>query len=547
MCASQTPIENAIEAASIALGRRSGEEERKLSRTLRENWYFTAGDVVSMTEGEATALGIPLRLKSVLVSLINAAGEISEPPASMENPRDMNVDISVDNGAYLSLDDVHRVDSGSDGNQRCVDGSNKEENVVEDSSSKTWIPIEQRVCPYPNRFGFDSSTIPRVTNRAKAIKYAVHFPEMSNELQRDFEGFHKFSTTRFFGQQCDPIAAVTAEKYADHIRGMLGWLHAEREVPIEELRLKSLVPSSERDGVALAFDFQQWLADERRAAMSTQLLFLRSMMQCAKYLYHDKSKIRPGSGDKSYSDLGVIKELRAMISATNKASKVSPRVAEESLKWLDWPEYLRLVAELEKEVAGIRPSGQPRTRSAVARSLQLYLMFAILASFPDRQRTLRELRLGKTLFKVEDRYMIKHSPSDYKTGKVYGERAPLVLPASLTPYLDEFINIWRKELNPKQDLLFCQVGGGPLTDKGCWKVFMRNAYRITGKRCHPHLVRDSIVTYLRSGNATETELEALALLMGHSVEMQRSSYDRRTKEAKVEPAVALLESLNNRI
>jgi hypothetical protein len=59
------------------------------------------------------------------------------------------------------------------------------------------------------------------------------------------------------------------------------------------------------------------------------------------------------------------------------------------------------------------------------------------------------------------------------------------------------------------------------------------------------MVRDSIVTYLRGGNATEKELEALALFMGHSVEMQRASYDRRTKEQKVEPAVALLESLND--
>ena len=30
----------------------------------------------------------------------------------------------------------------------------------------------------------------------------------------------------------------------------------------------------------------------------------------------------------------------------------------------------------------------------------------------------------------------------------------------------------------------------------------------------------------------------------HSVEMQRQTYDRRTKQQKVEPAVELLESLN---
>ena len=34
--------------------------------------------------------------------------------------------------------------------------------------------------------------------------------------------------------------------------------------------------------------------------------------------------------------------------------------------------------------------------------------------------------------------------------------------------------------------------------------------------------------------------------MGHSIEMQRSTYDRRTKEEKVGPAIELLAELNRR-
>jgi len=58
------------------------------------------------------------------------------------------------------------------------------------------------------------------------------------------------------------------------------------------------------------------------------------------------------------------------------------------------------------------------------------------------------------------------------------------------------------------------------------------------------LIRDMIVTYLRSGDASERELEALAIYMGHSIAMQRDSYDRRTKAQKVEPAVELLQLVN---
>lgn len=42
---------------------------------------------------------------------------------------------------------------------------------------------------------------------------------------------------------------------------------------------------------------------------------------------------------------------------------------------------------------------------------------------------------------------------------------------------------------------------------------------------------------------SETEMEALALYMGHSVDMQRSSYDRRSKAQKLTPAVELLQGL----
>ena len=54
-----------------------------------------------------------------------------------------------------------------------------------------------------------------------------------------------------------------------------------------------------------------------------------------------------------------------------------------------------------------------------------------------RQRTLRELRLGSTLIKDEaGRWIIRHGPKDYKTGKTYGERPPLVIAPAIFPELE---------------------------------------------------------------------------------------------------------------
>ncbi len=52
--------------------------------------------------------------------------------------------------------------------------------------------------------------------------------------------------------------------------------------------------------------------------------------------------------------------------------------------------------------------------------------------------------------------------------------------------------------------------GEPFTDKSLYKLFWTSCYRLTGKRTNPHLVRDSIVTFLRGGGATERELEVNA-------------------------------------
>lgn len=53
-----------------------------------------------------------------------------------------------------------------------------------------------------------------------------------------------------------------------------------------------------------------------------------------------------------------------------------------------------------------------------------------------------------------------------------------------------------------------------------------------------------IVTHIRkNADASEKELEALALFMGHSVSMQRESYDRRTLEQKIEPAIQMMQQM----
>jgi hypothetical protein len=582
-------IQDAIEAACHALGRTPGPAEQQLAETLQQNWFSSAADLAAMTETQAAALGVPLKLKSWIdhalapsekaietitassslgggVAIPAAAAALFQQQLTLDGEEETSgeeyasfdeSDASI-NPSFIALDDAATADTVTGATTSPVIGISS---FVEQEGWED-LPIEERICPPLDRFGYNTKTFPKVVTRGRATKYALKLSEMPETLQKELADLNTFGTKKFFGAQADPIAECTALKYQDHIRGMLGWMHTVRGVPLDQLSLKTLIPSTERKAVGLSFEYCQWMVNERGVNVRTELLALRSILFAAKFVYHDQSNVMLNSGDKPYSDLPVVKELRTLINTANKASKVAPRVSDEAAKWLDWPEYLQLVQELRKECALLLPDStaegkaeqqqvltsqsiKQRPRKQVAWSLQRYLMFAILACVPDRQRTLRELEVGRTLFKEGDRWIIRHGPKDYKTGKSYGERPPLVLNPTVYPELEAYVNTWRQELaSPEHTFLFTQANGKPFSDNQLSKFFMISAYRITGQRLTPHLVRDSIVTFLRKGNATERELEALALYMGHSIEMQRSSYDRRTKEEKVGPAVALLETIN---
>ena len=95
--------------------------------------------------------------------------------------------------------------------------------------------------------------------------------------------------------------------------------------------------------------------------------------------------------------------------------------------------------------------------------------------------------------------------------------------------------------------MFTRPNGEPWTVSELSRTFSRAAMRLTGKKTNPHLVRDMVITHVRGeGIASDAELEALSLYMGHSVAMQKGTYDRRTQQQKVAPAIGLMSAINAR-
>lgn len=168
-------------------------------------------------------------------------------------------------------------------------------------------------------------------------------------------------------------------------------------------------------------------------------------------------------------DLPIVIELRKLHREAGSKGKKAPRSSDEGKKWLDWDEYLQVIVllksdlgemidnynkrlELDKEerdeaeavvakdeqtnegkgkVARKKQNKKPSRakgkslqvqRKDIATMFQHYLILSFFACVPDRQRTFRELELGRNFIRVDDdsnggsmSWVIKHTAEDYKT------------------------------------------------------------------------------------------------------------------------------------
>jgi hypothetical protein len=430
--------------------------------------------------------------------------------------------------------------------------------------------------------------------------YAIRYPQ----LARDLNNFLSFMTRPTTYSQEEPLRLATASVYLRHAKLFLGWyLTYHRNVPnhndnhangtvfdpssnqsnnlvqsVDDANVSifSIIPNRNKDSAECILSFLVWLRSTRHISVSYEANLLRGLSKLLKFRFAKESQSDPSYGEKSFEDIPMIRELRKLHRDANKRQRVAPRSSNEAKKWLSWPEYLQVVQDMKKDLEQMimeyqakktTKADKRKTQSSsskddneeissyspaqrkIATFFQRYLILAIFASVPDRQRTIRELELKRTFVKDETTgiWVIQHRPDDYKTGKAYGVRPPLALAApGLGEAVDEFLSSWRECLQPTSEFVFCQPRtGNPLTQDSVYQIVARSCFQYTGKRTNPHLLRDMIVTHIReSSDASEQQLEALALFMGHSIQMQRTSYDRRTLTKKIAPAVDLLRSVN---
>ena len=442
--------------------------------------------------------------------------------------------------------------------------------------SEEVLPPSEEVLPPSERSNFKEYRVKSQKKRSSADSgekkrenYGLKDGDISPKLRLQLEEFLAHMTENNPLSQEPPIRLSTAEVYLRHAKLFCGWwisVNVDAVAAAEEpVGLEHIFPTKEKTGATALYDFIRWLKQERDVSDSYEANFLRGISKLLKFRFAEESNSDPSYGDKSYEDIPMVREARKLHRDANRRQKIAPRVSDEDKKWLSWPEYLGVVQrskdELDAELEAFRvtmaereskglsldtlPASIQGKQRKIAQQFQRYIVLALLATVPDRQRTFRELELGRTFLREPQGYVIKHGPDDYKTGTSYGDRPPLRVADALTEHIDLFVGEWRQHLSPLGEHLFAQTRTGkPFTSDTMYSIVARACYAHTGKKTNPHLLRDMIVTHVRGTDASEKELEALALFMGHSLSMQRSSYDRRSLSQKVEPALGLLQQVS---
>ncbi|RCJ40571.1 hypothetical protein A6770_37940 [Nostoc minutum NIES-26] len=144
----------------------------------------------------------------------------------------------------------------------------------------------------------------KVTPRNANYSYRLKEEETEPGLQQELDNFFSFQTTIIGSRkrQDATLRPRSAMAHVNNSKRLLGWLHRFKGVPLEELSLKKLVPTSgltrdghrDEDAIEEVIDWidehLQWLREVREASPNTELKCVESLVAVAKFLYHKESK-----------------------------------------------------------------------------------------------------------------------------------------------------------------------------------------------------------------------------------------------------------------
>jgi len=515
--------------------------------------------------------------------------------------------------------DELRIDKKRRRQPRCylkhfVDWANQQ-NLIKEETKANQLDFYQLKRPNGQRKNYHIKMTQRI---GKPLAFALGVVEgdfINKVLQTELNEFEYFQI-----KELNRGSAATLMKCKKECSWFLGWLHRYKNIPLNELRLASLIPVIElqekaenfsnsqdyliaclktqqkadevaKEVVNLIKEHYEWRVDPEGMGLGdrTKISILDTVIAIAKFQYRkqtDKAKAR------NYEDIPVVKYLK--VYQAELRDKLDPHQSAVPYqdKVISWKEVIEALERARKEAdlkdctfyskVEEKYGRERRTIGAIANSLQRFLMLAFFTLIPpDRQRTFRELRLGRTLkhgifqgekFIPKDqmadpcqaRWYIHQQHGEYKTSKTYGEWTG-ELPdtvfikdgKSFYQYLERWFykgyqdeqGIWyglRDVLKPNDDYCFTDLLGRPFNGTLFGKRIRNIFIKFTGVPVTAHMLRHIFRTHLEDIGASRTEIESAAYWMKHS-STTALKYTHQSMFKKLGPASKLTSSINKNI
>ena len=403
-------------------------------------------DLADFSEGDAMALGVPLRLAVAMRRRIEGAAVeerrstfAAPPPEARDRAQAQREEKAAEAASSAASEDPPSLVSDDEASSSASSSASASaSDSASDSDSSALFALRRKLRGVmPRKFRGHSPPRPadaRVTRRPSRASvggdYRLPLDECPDALLDEFSRFRRFLTARRSARPRRPSG--TSPRRSTRTTSAGCWMDARRDTARVRRpsrggerrargrddarddrddrnaskksrrsfsRCEAALPDTSRASASLAFEHVQWLAEHRKCGANYELVAIRACIAAAKFLHGDADASRDDRGDRPYANVPLVRQLRAIQKdATRRAQKASP-ASDTRAKWLDWGRYVELCRSLEDECAPRAFDGSARSERAVAWSLQRFLIFGVLSCVPDRQRTIRELRVGKTLFK----------------------------------------------------------------------------------------------------------------------------------------------------
>lgn len=371
---------------------------------------------------------------------------------------------------------------------------------------------------------------------------------------------------------------------------LLGWEYLQNDLlTIEDISLNSIIPivdtrvgkcqtpqeryikegEKRQEAIDQTDERLEWLEnffdDYGITSTGTAQKYIDSLIALSKFYYKAITNKRRYSNYEDIEFICALRVLRNRCAKTMQGRKVKPimlthsEVIEvmKSLKADFDHEYYERLVTTKNNKQYLKKT--PKDNIQRAKSLQKFLMLMLLTVYPpERQRTLRELTLGKTLkFGTVDElgyfreldpfdyknnqgtYFIVLNPEDHKNGNEHYQDALFNRVFDDGTCVYDYLNLWwgtyRQYLvkGDTQTFFVRELKGDEHNPSSVWQMFKNFFKRKAEVEVNPHQLRHIFATYINEcEEAGENVKASAAYRMRHSPNMFNTIYNHQSQASK---------------